>query len=298
LKLFAYVNGRIMPAEKASVSIFDRGFVIGDGLFETLRAVDFIPEFFKPHYDRLKISAKKLGIRLPVKGGDLMTIINTLCKKSKLEDAVVRITLTRGAYSGTLSILPGVSPTLTVAVTPVKPDPEIYKKGVSVIISKIDKKAASGADATVKTTNYLTNILAKHEADKKGCYEALFLDEKGKITEFTTANFFCVIKGSIITPPIEAGVLPGITRQNIIHFFQQNGKRVREQNLFKKDFSRMTEAFLTSSIRRIVPIVKVDEFRIGQSKPGPVFHKIRSEFDKWCREDLESSKKLLVNINR
>ena len=127
---YAYVNGKILPAHKAMVSIFDRGLVLGDGLFETLRAVDYTPEFFLEHFSRLKRSARRLKIPLPAGKGELLNIIFTLCKKSRLKDAAVRITLTRGQYSGGLSVTSQLVPSLFISVSEVELSPVLYQKGV------------------------------------------------------------------------------------------------------------------------------------------------------------------------
>jgi len=215
--LYAYVNGKIVPADKAVVSVFDRGLVLGDGLFETVRAWNGHPQFFGLHYLRLSKSAKRLRIRLDMDEAGLARLIKTLCAKSGLADAVVRITLTRGRYLGGLAIDPSLPPTLIVTVAEVSGLPEaLYERGVKVAISTINKAAASGLDSAIKSTNYLANIFAKAEADRKGAYEAILLGPHGEIAELSTSSFFCVAKGKVLTPPIATGILPGITRQVLL----------------------------------------------------------------------------------
>jgi len=281
--LFAYVNGRVLPAEKATVSVFDRGLVLGDGLFETLRAIDSKPQFLDKHWRRLERSAKRLRLALPLGVADLERIIRTLCRKSALADAAVRITLTRGHYEGGLAIDPSIAPTLIITVMPVSGLSEsLYANGVKVAISGINKAAASGLDSTIKSTNYLANIFAKAEADKKKCYEAILLGPKGEIAELTTASFFAVKDGVVVTPPIELGILPGITRDVLLGILKSKHIPFREKSLFPKDIPAMSEAWLSSSVRGLVPIVRIEKQKVGTGKPGPVFAELRALYQREC----------------
>lgn len=285
-KLFAYVNGRIVPAEKAVVSVFDRGLVLGDGLFETVRAWDGRPQFFGLHYARLAKSAKRLRIALPMGEKALETVVKRLCSKSRLADAVVRITLTRGRYLGGLAIDPSLPPTLIITVAPVSGLPEaLYEKGVKVAISDINKAAASGLDSKIKSTNYLANIFAKAQADRKGAYEAILLGPRGEIAELSTSSFFCVTGGKVLTPPIETGILPGITRQVLLRILKREKIPYGEAALFPKDAGRMAEAFLCSSVRGPLPITRIEKARIGDGKPGPMFRRLRALYDAECARD-------------
>ena len=281
--LHAYVNGRILPAAKAVVSVFDRGLVLGDGLFETLRAVGGLPQFLPLHYMRLSKSARKLRIRLPMGRDEMRSLIVKLCRKSGLDDAVVRITLTRGRYLGGLAIDKSVAPTLIVTVAPVSDLPAaIYEKGVKVAISSINKAAASGLDSTIKSTNYLANIFAKAEADSQGCYEAILLGPKGEIAELSTSSFFAVMGGKVVTPPIDTGILPGITRQVLLGLLAREGIPHMEGSLFPGDVERMSEAFLSSSVRGIVPITRIAGKKVGGGRVGPVFRELRALYAAAC----------------
>ncbi|MEO6094124.1 MAG: aminotransferase class IV [Fibrobacteria bacterium] len=285
---YAYVNGRITPADKAVVSVFDRGVVLGDGLFETVRAWDGRPQFFGLHFKRLSVSAKRLRIALPMDERGLERLIKKLCEKSGLADAVVRITLTRGRYLGGLAIDPSLPPTLIVTVTPVSGLSEaLYESGVKVAISGINKAAASGLDSAIKSTNYLANIFAKAEADKRGAYEAILLGPHGEIAELTTSSFFCVVNGKVLTPPIETGILPGITRQVLLRILKREKIPHGEAALFPKEAGMMEEAFLCSSVRGPLPITRIETMKIGNGKVGPVFRRLRELYDRECRADAE-----------
>ncbi|MDQ3000288.1 MAG: aminotransferase class IV [Fibrobacterota bacterium] len=289
--LYAYVNGRITPAEKAVVSVFDRGLVLGDGLFETVRAWDGHPQFFGLHYARLAKSAKRLRIRLDMDEEPLKALVKNLCSKSRLADAVVRITLTRGRYLGGLAMDPSLPPTLIVTVAPVSGlPPALYQKGVKVAISTINKAAASGLDSTIKSTNYLANIFAKAEADRKGAYEAILLGPQGEIAELSTSSFFCVVNGKVLTPPIETGILPGITRQVLLRILRREKIPYREAALFPKEVEYMQEAFLCSSVRGPLPITRIEKMKIGDGKVGPVFRRMRELYDQECESDASSNR--------
>jgi branched-chain amino acid aminotransferase len=283
--LYAYVNGRVLPAGKAVVSVFDRGIVLGDGLFETVRAVGGRPQFFPLHYQRLAKSAKRLRIGLPLSAADLEKTIRGLCAKSRLEDATVRITLTRGRYLGGLAIDPSLPPTLIITVAPVTGLPEkLYQRGVKVIVSDINKAAASGLDSSIKSTNYLANIFAKAQADKRGAYEAILLGPRGEIAELSTSSFFCVIGGRVLTPPLETGILPGITRQVLLRILKRERLPYGEAALFPKDAGRMQEAFLCSSVRGLVPITRIDGVKVGDGRPGPIYLRLREAYARACAE--------------
>lgn len=279
----AYVNGKVTPASKAVISVFDRGLVLGDGLFETLRVRKGRPEFLDLHYRRFAKSARRLKLTMPVSEIELQKIISNLCRKSRFNDAVARITLTRGHYLGGLSIDPKIPPSLVVTLMPVSlPSPALYAQGVKVAISGINKAAASGLDPGIKSTNYLANIFAKAEGEKKGCYEAILLGPRGEIAELSTASFFCVIDGVVVTPPIETGILPGITRQVLLREMKRRKLPFREGDVYPKDIRRMTEAFLCSSVRGPVPITQIENRKIGDGKVGPVYRKLREIYAEAC----------------
>lgn len=287
---YAYVNGKVVPAREAKVSVFDRGLVLGDGLFETLRAVEFRPQFLPRHYRRMAGSAKKLRIPLPLEMAAMGAVIEGLCCKSRLRDAAVRITLTRGLYQGGLAIDPRVPPSLFITVMPVTGLSEkLYAEGVKVAISSVNKAAASGLDARIKSTNYLANIFAKAEADRKGCYEAILLGPDGEIAELTTSSFFCVKDGTVLTPPIALGILPGITRQVLLEILKRRRIPFAEKAVRPEEVASMSEAFLSSSVRGLVPIRRIENRKVGDGKPGPVFAELRRLYAEACSKELQKT---------
>jgi branched-subunit amino acid aminotransferase/4-amino-4-deoxychorismate lyase len=287
-RAYAYVNGKVTPASRAVISIFDRGLVLGDGLFETLRVREGQSEFLDLHYRRLVKSARRLRLQVPVSETALRSILSGLCRQSRLNDAVARITLTRGRYLGGLSIDPSVPPTLIATVMPVSlPSPALYARGVKVAISGINKAAASGLDPGIKSTNYLANIFARADADKKGCYEAILLGPRGEIAELSTSSFFCVLDGIITTPPIDTGILPGITRQVLLREMRRKKIPFRQDDVYPADIRRMTEAFLSSSVRGLVPITKIEKEKISDGKVGPIFQKLREIYVAACEREIQ-----------
>ncbi len=288
-RAYAYVNGKVTPASRATISVFDRGIVLGDGLFETLRVRKGHPEFLGLHYARFLKSARRLKLGMPVSEIELQKIISNLCRKSRFDDAVARITLTRGRYLGGLAIDPSIPPSLIVTVMPVSGLPSaIYERGVKVAISSINKAAASGLDPGIKSINYLANIFAKAEGDKKGCYEAILLGPRGEIAELSTASFFCVLDGKVVTPPIGTGILPGITRQVLLREMKKRKLPFREGDIYPKDIPRMTEAFLCSSIRGPVPITQIEKRKIGDGKVGPIYRELREVYVEACEMEVSS----------
>ncbi|MGL1935426.1 MAG: aminotransferase class IV [Fibrobacterales bacterium] len=282
---YAFVNGEIVEASKATVSIFDRGLILGDGLFETVKAIDGVPEFFSDHWNRLESSAKKLLIELPYDESFFESLIGQLCDKSQLSEAAVRITITRGVSPG-LSIDPAICPTVIVTASPITwLNESLYTDGVAVAITSVKRSSASGIDGHIKTTNYLANIMAKHEADKKGAYEGIFLSEKGEIAEMTTSSFFCVAGGILYTPPLDADILPGITRQQILKAAKELDVPISEKHIHPTFLERAEESFLTSSVRGVVPICTIEGYSFGTN--GPITRLLREKYSEMSLDYLK-----------
>jgi branched-chain amino acid aminotransferase len=281
-----YLNGKVVPEQEALVSVMDRGFVLGDGLFETLRSRRHIPEFLKRHYKRMAEAAKSLKIKFPVAKDELEQIIAELTKRNQLEDAVVRIVLTRGKYKGVLSIDSREDPTLVVTTNPVRHfQKEMYEKGVNVWISGYYKAPESPQGKVVKSTNYLINIMAKAEADQHGAYEAVLRGPKGEMLELTTASFFLVKQGQIYTTALSSGILPGITRSVILEILKKKGILCIEDTFYPEDLAGFDEAFLTSSVRGVMPINKMGKVTFGV--PGVMTKQIMMWYERFCDSDIK-----------
>jgi len=273
---WAYVDGRWSPEEDATLPVLDRGLLLGDGIFETVRVKHGIPEFFSDHYARFCASAQAVRMRQPWSQEELESICREICARSNLADASVRITLTRGAYRGTLSDT-GDTPRLVVICAGLEhTDPAIYERGVAIAIASFPKVHA--IPAHVKATQYMPAVLARLEADEQGCYETLFLDARGRVLELASATFFCVREGKVVTPPLRLGLLAGVTRKVVLGLARKLRIPAREGILYHNDLSGLDEAFLTSAVRGIVPIVRLGGDPVGTGTIGPVTHRLMEHF--------------------
>lgn len=273
---WAYVDGRYHREDRARVPVLDRGLLLGDGVFETVRVKNGAPEYFQDHFERLQASASLVRMRLPWTREELESVCAGVCRRSSLRDASVRITVTRGAYRGTLSDT-GDPPRLIVVCADAEHlDPGLRSKGVSVSVASFPRVHA--IDPRVKATAYLPAVLARLEADAQGCYESLFLDGRGRILELSTANFFVVRGGEVLTPPLRLGILAGVTRKTVLRLARTSGSAAREAVLRLEDLPSWDEAFLTSSVRGVMPVVRVGGSRVGSGRPGPTTRALMRAF--------------------
>lgn len=273
---WAWTGGRYVREDRATVPVLDRGLLLGDGIFETVRVKAGRPEFFADHFARLVASANLVRMRLPWSLEELETICAGVCRRSRLPDASVRLTITRGTYRGTLSDT-GDAPRLVVTCASADHlDPALYRNGVAVSIASFPRVHA--IDPRVKATAYLPAILARLEADEQSCYESMFLDPRGRILELSTATFFAVRDGEVLTPPLRLGILAGVTRKAVLHLARAQGLRAKEAILRPEELSNWQEAFLTSAVRGILPIVKLGGRRIGSGRPGPLTKSLLQAF--------------------
>jgi branched-chain amino acid aminotransferase len=270
------VNGRVFDQEHAVISIFDHGFLYGEGVYETLRTYNGQPFLFERHMGRLRTSADMLALDVPLTDAAIDARFRDTMKAASLGDgpkneAYIRILVTRGI--GELTYDPAACPTPSVVVI-VKPnvDPpaEAFEKGVRVALVPIIRNHPGTVNPLIKSNSLLNNALAMQQALKRGGFEGVMRNYKGELAECTQSNLFVVKNGAALTPPIDAGLLPGITRAFLFEVGAELGIPVREAVLRDPDLLGADEAFLTSTTREVVPIVKVDETVIGSGRPGPV----------------------------
>lgn len=275
-----YLNGRIVAAQRASVSVLDRGLNYGDGLFETIKAVEGQAEHLKEHLDRLKSGARSLGFSAsgirPLLSDIKNGAIEKLLKANGLErsgEAVVKIIVTRGASERGLLPPSPCEPSfiMTAGALDSRALSRMRDKGVSAILTRGPAPSIAG----IKTLNYLPGVLAKMAAKKAGVEEAIFTGPGGELSEATGANLFIIERKVIMTPPIGEdpfgpGVLPGVTRKAVIALAGSLGIDIMPHRLTEEDLGRCDEAFLTNSVWGIVPLVRVDSAPVGDGKPGPV----------------------------
>ena len=281
-----FVNGRITGDRDAVISVFDHGFVYGEGVYETLRTYNRRMFLYDRHARRLRRSAQMIALDVPFTDDELARHVADTMRAANLDgEAYIRILLTRGV--GELTYDPGATPTptLVIIVKPqVDPAPEAYSDGVRVVIVDIVRNHPGSVSPMIKNNNLMNSALAMQEALRRGGFEGIMRNYRGELAECTTSNLFIVKNGVALTPPIDAGILPGITRELMFEIGRTLGVEVREAVLADDDLYGADEAFLTSTTREAVPIVAVDERTIGSGRPGPVTLKLLEAFRRVARE--------------
>ena len=267
-----FLNGKIVPLEKAKISVLDRGFLYGDGAFETMRAYDGDVFRLEEHIDRLMIALKILKIKAPYGKKELCSFVGKTVTRNGLKNAYIKIIITRGVTGYGIEIPLAQKPTAVIYANKLTDRPNrIYEKGLKAHFACISKNENSFI-ARIKSLNYIDNILARYEARTQGYDEALFVNTKNFVTEAATSNVFAVKNGKVFTPPPTAGLLPGITRQMVIRLLGKYlENNLYETNITMKDLAFADEVFLTNSVLEIVPVVKLGRQRIGKGIPGPFY---------------------------
>lgn len=267
------VNGRITPGHEAVVPVFDHGFLYGEGVYETLRTYGGALFLYERHMRRLRNSARLIELEIPFSNDELSAQISDTIAAAKLDgaDAYVRVLVTRGVGELTYDLRATPKPSYVIIVKPLADPPrELYDVGVKVVLVDIVRNHPQSVNPMIKSNNLMNQALAAQQALKRGGFEAVMRNYRGELTECATSNLFIVKKATVLTPPIECGLLPGITREFLFEVGRDAGIDVREQVLHEDDLFRADEAFLTSTTREAVPIVAVDNRQIGDGKPGPV----------------------------
>jgi branched-chain amino acid aminotransferase len=276
------VNGRISADRDAAISVFDHGFLYGEGIYETLRTYNGRPFLYDRHMRRLRRSAKMIVLDLPFSDEELAAQIRETMAAAQFDgEAYIRVLVTRGI--GELTYDPKATPTPSVVIIikpNVDPPAEAFAKGVKVCLSPIMRNHPQSVNPMIKSNNLLNNALAMQEALRRGGSEAIMRNYRGELTECTQSNFFIVKGGIALTPPVEAGLLPGITREFVFEVGADASVTVRDQVLQDTDLLSADECFLTSTTKEIVPIVQVDDRTIGTGAPGPVTKKLLDAFRK------------------
>lgn len=273
------IDGAIVASEAAKVSVYDRGFLYGDAVFEVLRTYAGEPFALDEHLQRLKRSAERVALTLPVDEKTIRREVERAVAEGGNDESYVRIVVTRG--SGPLSLDPDTArdPLRVVLVEAVNPPGrDAYATGIAAVTihtrRTVDETSAVGA----KVTNYLANLLAIRQANARGAQEALVLDALGNVVEGASSNVFVVQAGRARTPPESAGILPGITRAHVLAAAARLGIAVEEGDLKPEDLYGADEVFITSSIRELLPVVRVDDRRVGSGAPGAVCRELHRAF--------------------
>ena len=278
------VNGRITDGHHAVISVFDHGFLFGEGIYETLRTYNGQPFLFERHMRRLRRSAAMLDLALPLPDAEIAARFESTMHAAGLGpagggEAYIRLLVTRGIGDLTYDPAATPEPSFVVIVKPqIDPAPEIYETGVKVALVQVVRNHPDTVNPLIKSNNLLNSALAMQEAVRRGAFEGLMRNYRGELAELSTANIFIVKNGEALTPPLDSGLLPGITREFLFEVGAEAGIVVRDQVLRDPDLFGADEAFLTSTTREIVPIVKVDDRTIGNGRPGPVTNALLQRF--------------------
>ena len=261
-ELIHYLNGKFLLESELSISPLDRGFLLGDGVFETLKALNSIPLQFSQHYERMACAARFLEINEYPAPVEVRNIIIELLKRNNLKDAYIRITISSGREEGS-------SPTFFVMTKPLKPYPKIlYDNGASIIISRYRKYELTPA-AKIKTTSYEENLILRREAKSFSCFESVVCNHENFVCEGSFSNVFTIMDRRVVTPDIDLPILPGVTRKVVIEICQENCIDVVEDRFFLEDFLSAEEIFLSGTLVDIMPVTKVLTYPQYDKASGP-----------------------------
>lgn len=277
--LVIYLNGKYVPEAEAKVSVFDHGFLYGDGVFEGIRAYNGCVFKLEEHIRRLYDSAKAINLEIPLTQEEMMEVVKGTCRENNLRDSYIRLVISRG--KGDLGLDPRKceSPSIIcIAASISLYPPELYQTGLSVITVPTRRNIAEGVNPRIKSLNYLNNIMARMEATLAGVEEAILLTQEGYVAECTGDNIFMVRDGVIKTPAIHLGMLEGVTRNSVIELARKRGIVVQEMALTRFDFFTADECWLTGTAAELIPVVNIDGRPIGSGKPGPMFAALLEDY--------------------
>jgi branched-chain amino acid aminotransferase len=279
------INGTLFPKADAKVSVYDHGLLYGDGVFEGIRIYAGKVFRLREHVDRLYESAKHLFLEIPCSREQMIEEVLRTVAVNQKHEGYIRLVVTRGA--GSLGLDPGKcsNPQVIIIVDDISLYPaKFYEEGLEVVTASIIRNHPNALSPRIKSLNYLNNILAKIEAVRAGCQEAIMLNHTGEVAECTGDNIFLVKRGQIRTPPISAGILEGVTRNAVIELAGSLGLVVQEMTLTRHDVYAADEMFLTGTAAEVVPVARVDGRPVGNGKPGPITRQLRERFYALARQ--------------
>jgi branched-chain amino acid aminotransferase len=266
-----YIDGQYYDEKHAKISVFDHGLLYGDGIFEGIRAYNGRVFKLREHIDRLFCSAQAILLKVPLSHAAVCEAVVETCRRNRVRDGYIRLVVTRGC--GTLGLNPNrcKAPSVIIIAGRIQLYPEeLYRRGLEIVTVPTTRNLHSALNPAIKSLNYLNNILAKIEANNAGVEEAIMLNGEGFVAECTGDNIFIVKGHRLITPPLYAGALYGITRGTVMELAAQQDLQVEETNLTRYDLFNADECFLTGTGAEIVPVVKIDGRTIGRGRPGRV----------------------------
>jgi branched-chain amino acid aminotransferase len=274
-----YIDGKYYSKEDAKVSVFDHGLLYGDGVFEGIRVYKGKVFLIKEHVERLYMSAKAILLEIPITTEEMEAAVNDTVRENNTINGYIRLIVTRG--TGNLGLDPThcAKPSIIIIVGNIELYPkELYERGIAIVTASSRRLASDGIDARIKSLNYLNNVLAKLEAIRAGCPEAVMLNREGYVTEATADNIFIVIRGCLFTPGTFAGALSGITRGFVLGIASEVGIPHEERILTRYDLYNADECFLTGTGAEIMPVTSIDGRKIGNGITGPVTRRLIEAF--------------------
>ena len=283
-----YINGKFFDKADAKISVFDHGLLYGDGVFEGIRVYDGKVFRLPEHIERLYESAKHIALDVPLTREQMTEAVLHTVEVNAKKDGYIRLIVTRGA--GGLGIDPRktTDPQVIIIVDDISMYPrELYENGLEVITSSFVRNHPNALNPRIKSLNYLNNILAKIEAVRAGCLEAIMLNVNGEVAECTADNIFLVKRGVLKTPPTHAGILEGVTRDFVIELARAADVPFQEATLTRHDVYAADECFLTGTGAEIIPVVKCDGRVLGPGKPGPITRQLRERFHQAVRQGTD-----------
>lgn len=289
MSLQVNINGRLVPQAEATVSVYDHGLLYGDGVFEGMRSYAGTVFQLEAHLDRLWESARAIALTIPTSKEELGRAVMQTLQANGLSDGYVRLVITRG--SGTLGLDPTrcVNPQIIIITDKISLYPEeFYRDGLDLVTASTIRNHPGALSPRIKSLNYLNNIMAKLEGLRAGCVEALMLNHNGEVAECTGDNIFIVRRGRLLTPPIDAGILEGITRNAVIALAGNENIPVAEVTMTRHDVIVADECFLTGSAAEVIPVVRLDGRPIGDGKPGPLTTRLMKAFHRMVRSETAS----------
>ena len=285
MPLQIYISGKLYDKEDAKISVYDHGLLYGDGVFEGMRSYGGKVFRLEEHLVRLWNSAKAIWLKIPISREEMAQAVNDTLRANGIADGYIRLVVTRGA--GSLGLDPNRTsdPQVIIITDHITLYPaEFYQNGLEIVTASTLRNHSAALSPRIKSLNYLNNILAKIEGLQAGCVEALMLNHKGEVAECTGDNIFLVSRGDVLTPPIDAGILEGITRDAVIELAKNAGLVVKQIALTRHDVYTADECFLTGSAAEVIPVVKVDSRLIGNGKPGPITRDLTLRFKELTRK--------------
>jgi len=281
-----YINGKYFDKKDAKVSVFDHGLLYGDGVFEGIRSYKRLVFKLKEHIDRLYESGHGIMMQITMPKKEMMRAVIDTLKLNKLDDAYIRLIVTRGIGDLGLDPRKCKDPSIIIITDKIQLYPEkLYKDGLRLITVPTPRNIPEALNPQIKSLNYLNNILAKIEAINSGYEEALMFTASGYVAECTGDNIFIMKGNALITPPAYLGILKGITRAAVMDIGRKLGLEIREDVLTRHNLFTADECFLTGTAAEIMPVISIEKRAVGNGKPGKATLKLMKEFRELTKKD-------------